>query len=274
MDIRKTTQKYTLIYIITCLLISNIMWYIGYSLYTKDAEHPIAMILIMLTSFMPAFITLFMTKVTKEGWESLPLHPHPIAGFKAYLIAIVFTLLLVYLGDPLYLLIFKGNVTYAPEGCTLNGWLQVFLLCLLALAMSVEMLGEELGWMGYLFPKLESLYGTTIAIVLTGLIRSLWHIGILIHMPHSIIGFFELMISNIMCQSLLVYITKKGKSVFPAAVSHGITLLLPIFLVYSEEFYNQNLFTMKLVGQISGLLIGGLCYYLLHKEALITKNTV
>lgn len=274
MDIRKTTKKYTLIYIISCLLISNIMWYIGYSLYTKDAEHPIAMILIMLTSFMPAFITLIMTKITKEGWESLPLHPHPIAGFKAYLIAIVFTLLLVYLGDPLYLLIFKGNVTYAPEGCTLNGWLQVFLLCLLALAMSVEMLGEELGWIGYLFPKLESLHGTTLAIVLTGLIRSLWHIGILIHMPHSIIGFFDLMISNIMCQSLLVYITKKSKSVFPAAVSHGITLLLPIFLVYSEDFYNQNLFTMKLVGQVSGLLIGGLCYYLLHKEALITKNTL
>lgn len=50
------------------------------------------------------------------------------------------------------------------------GWLQVLLLCLLALAMSVEMLGEELGWMGYLFPKLESLHGTSIAIVLIGLI--------------------------------------------------------------------------------------------------------
>ena len=78
MDIRKTTQKYTLIYIITCLLISNIMWYIGYSLYTKDAEHPIAMILIMLTSFMPAFITLFMnclyTAVSLLGRPSIPAH--------------------------------------------------------------------------------------------------------------------------------------------------------------------------------------------------------
>ncbi|MBQ8596328.1 MAG: CPBP family intramembrane metalloprotease [Lachnospiraceae bacterium] len=267
----KKTLQHTIIYTLSCLLISNIMWYIGYALYAKDEEHPIAMILIMLTSFMPAFITLIMTKITKEGWESLPLHPHPIAGFKAYVAAIVFTLLLVYLSDPLYLLIFKGNVTYSPDGCSFSGWLQVLLLCLLALAMSVEMLGEELGWMGYLFPKLEQLWGTTAAIALVGLIRSLWHIGILVHMDHPVIGFFDLMISNILCQSLLVYITKKSKSVFPAAVSHGITLLAPIFLVYSEEFYSDHIIAMNLVGLSSALMIGGLCYYLLHRENLIIK---
>lgn len=272
MNIKNTHLKsrhYAFIYILTCLLLSNIMWYIGYALYSKDEEHPIAMILIMLTSFMPAFITLIMTKITKEGWESLPLHPHPIAAFKTYILTIVFTLLLTYLSDPFYLLFFKDNVTYSPEGCSLTGWLQVLLLCLLALAMSVEMLGEELGWMGYLFPKLEQLYGTTAAIAITGLIRALWHIGILVHMDHPVIGFLDLTISNILCQSLLVYITKKSNSVFPAAVSHGITLLCPIFLVYSEEFYAQNIFAMNSVGLISALCIGGLCYYLLNKENMI-----
>lgn len=269
---KKIIRKYTIIYTVVCLGISNIMWYAGYALFVKDEQHPLAMTLIMLTSFMPAFITLLMTKITKEGWESLPLHPHPIAAFKTYLLAIALTLLLVYLNDPLYLLLFKGNVTYAPEGCTLAGWLEVLFLCLLSLAMSVEMLGEELGWMGYLFPKLEALHGTVPSIALIGLVRTLWHVGILVHMDHTLISFLELLVSNIMCQSLLIYLTKKSNSVFPAAVSHGITLMAPIFIVYSEEFYAANLLPMKFVGLISALLIGGLCFCLLHKEKLIVRE--
>ena len=272
MNTKEKTKKYAVIYIATCLIISNIMWYVGYALFAKDEQHPLAMTLIMLTSFMPAFITLIMTKITKEGWESLPLHPHPIAAFKTYLLAIILTLVLVYLNDPLYLLLFKGNVTYAPEGCSLAGWLQVLLMCLLSIAMSIEMLGEELGWMGYLFPKLELLHGTTFSIVIIGLIRTLWHIGILVHMDHAFISFLELLVSNIMCQSLLIYLTKKSKSVFPASISHGITLMAPIFIVYSEEFYAANLLSMKLVGLTSALIIGGLCFYLLHRERLLVKH--
>lgn len=91
-------------------------------------------------------------------------------------------------------------------------------------------------------------------------------------MNHPIIGFFDLMVSNILCQSLLVYITKKGKSVFPAAVSHGITLLAPIFLVYSTDFYSEHIIAMNLTRLTSALMIGGLCYYLLCKENLIIRK--
>lgn len=269
---KKTTRKYIWIYIIVCLVISNILWYVGYSIYTNDEESSAAMSIIMLTSFMPALITLIMTKITKEGWDNLLIHPRIKTGWKAYPLAVVFTWLLIYIGDPLFLLIFKGNVTYAADGCTISGWLQVLLLSLLALICSVEMLGEELGWMGYLFPKLEQLHGTNLAILFISLIRSIWHIGILLHMAHPLIGFVDLLISNFLTQSLLVYLTKKSKSIFPAAVSHAITLLAPIFLLYSEEFYNQNIIAMNFVGQISGVIVGGISYYLMHKEKLIQKN--
>ena len=88
-------------------------------------------------------------------------------------------------------------------------------------------------------------------------------------MPHPVICFFDLLLSNFLTQSFLVYLTKKSGSIFPAAVSHAITLLAPIFLVYSDEFYNQNMIAMNLVGQFSALVVGGISYYLLRKEHLL-----
>lgn len=269
---KKITRKYVWIFTIICLTISNILWYIGYSIYAKDGEDSIATSIIILTSFMPAFITLAMTKITKEGWENLSIHPRLKTEWKAYLLSIVFTWFLIYLGDPLYLLIFKGNVTYAAEGCSPAGWLQVLLFSLLGLLCSIEVLGEELGWMGYLFPKLEQLHGTNLAILFTSLIRGLWHIGILLHMDHPLIGFIDLSISNFLTQSFLVYLTKKSKSIFPAAVSHAVTMLVPIFLQYSNEFYEQNIISMNIVGQFSALVVGGISYYLMYREKLILKK--
>ena len=43
-------------------------------------------------------------------------------------------------------------------------------MTILGILVSVEMLGEELGWLGWLFPKLEKLHGAKAAILLLALI--------------------------------------------------------------------------------------------------------
>lgn len=60
-------------------------------------------------------------------------------------------------------------------------------------------MGEELGWMGYLFPRLEQLCGTSVALILMG--------------------------------SVLVWATKASKSVLPASLIHVMTNALPGVIV-------------------------------------------
>ena len=41
------------------------------------------------------------------------------------------------------------------------------------------------------------------------MIRTIWHLGILIFLPHSLIGLCDLFLSNLLSQGFLVYLTKK-----------------------------------------------------------------
>lgn len=88
-------------------------------------------------------------------------------------------------------------------------------------------MGEELGWMSYLFPRLEKLCGTTVALVLTGIIRSVWHIVMLVQNENFLAGFLSLSVSNILMGSVLVWATKASKSVLPASLIHVMTNALP-----------------------------------------------
>lgn len=268
----RSTRKLIWIFLLICLPVSNILWYTGYSVNAQNAEDSMAVAIIMLTSFLPALTALVMTKVTGEGWDSLGVLPNIRKSWKVYIFSVAVTWIMVYLSDPLMLLLFKGNVTYASEGQSFRGWCQVLLLSLLAVVCSVEMLGEEIGWLGYLFPKLEKLHGTNAAILLLSLIRTLWHIGILVFLPHPVIGAIDLLLSNTLSQSFLVYITKRSSSLFPAAVVHAMTNLLPIFLVYSDEFYNDNIIAMNCTGLVSAAVVGVSCYVLMCKKKMISKK--
>lgn len=186
----------------------------------------------------------------------------------------MFTWIMIYLNDLVMLLFFRENVTYSTETLTLgkitlNGWAQVILLSLLAIPASIEMLGEELGWMGFLFPKLEKMHGTNLAILFLAGIRTIWHLGILVFFPHPFVGACDLFLSNLFSQSFLVYVTKKSRSLFPAGLIHALTNLLPRFIVYSDEFYNENIFAMNAAGLLSAFAVGFLCYIRMDKENMI-----
>ena len=124
-------------------------------------------------------------------------------------------------------LMFKEEVSFQAGTFTLRGLGEILGMTILGVLASVEMLGEELGWLGWLFPKLENLHGTKAAMLLLVLIRTIWHLGILIFLPHPLIGLCDLFLSNLLSQGFLVYLTKKSASLLPAAVVHAVTNLLP-----------------------------------------------
>lgn len=263
---KKQTRKRVWIFLLACLPVSNVLWYIGYSRNARDAEDALAQSIVILTSFLPALVTLVMSKLTKEGWDSLKILPHIRKAWKVYIFAVVCCWIMVYIGDPLMLLLFRGEVIYS---LTLGGIGQILGMTALGVAASIEMLGEELGWLGYLFPKLEKLHGTNAAIVLLALARTVWHLGILAFFPHPVIGTCDLFLSNLLSQSLLVYVVKKSDSLFPAAVIHAMTNVLPVFLVYSDAFYQEHILAMNGVGLVPALLVGGFCYWRMKREKMI-----
>ena len=172
-------------------------------------------------------------------------------AWKIYLFAVAGALVMSYLNELLMYLMFRGEVSFQAGAFTLRGLGEILGMTILGVLASVEMLGEELGWLGWLFPKLEKLYGTKAAMLLLALIRTIWHLGILIFLPHPLIGLCDLFLSNLLSQGFLVYLTKKSASLFPAAVVHAVTNLLPALVAYSDLFYQAHIVPMNEAGLLS-----------------------
>lgn len=143
-------------------------------------------------------------------------------------------------------------------------------MMVLGIGCFIECMGEELGWISYLFPRLEKLMGTTAGCIILGIIRACWHLGILVLMEHPILSFFELMVSNVCLQFFMVYMYKKSGSLFPCTISHGISNLMPIFLVYNENWYYTSILPI-FVAMIPEILYGILSYIQMNKNNLLEK---
>lgn len=261
-------KKESWIYISLCIIITNALWYVGYSVREKNEESIMVILPLALASFMPAIIAIIMCKLKKDRLSSMLLSLNIKKTWKIYLLAIGTGLFVVYSADLLPLLFFPGNVSLVPENLTFIFFGKIILFTIISTIESIELLGEELGWMGYLFPRLEEGYGTFPSILIISIVRTLWHIVILMKIDGSWVGVCNLFLSNLLLQNVLVYVTKKSKSVFPAAIVHAVTNIMMAlsFVTYSEEFYNNNLLKFNLVGLIPLVLVGAIFFTLLYRD--------
>ena len=92
-------------------------------------------------------------------------------------------------------------------------------------------LGEELGWRGYMMPKLEKLMGVKAAVIVGGIIWSVWHYVAIVfghgsgasgYIGAPWTGFLMFTISATCTNGLLTLLTKKSGSIWPAAVAHAV----------------------------------------------------
>jgi membrane protease YdiL (CAAX protease family) len=198
--------------------------------------------------------------------------PNIKKAWKIYLFAVAGALVMSYLNELLMYLMFRGEVSFQAGAFTLRGLGEIFGMTILGVLASVEMLGEELGWLGWLFPKLEKMHGTKAAMLLLALIRTMWHLGIIFFLPHPLIGLCDLFLSNLLSQGFLVYLTKKSASLFPAAVVHAVTNLLPALVAYSDSFYQAHIVPMNGAGLVSAAVVGGISYLLMRKEKMFVQG--
>jgi membrane protease YdiL (CAAX protease family) len=126
--------------------------------------------------FMPLLgVLLMLLVVTRDGysakgWADLGLGRLGLSGWGLALLAPLFILLLSY-GIVWSLGIATLNVPAEAGslfGFILNGMIDGLVFG------TIFALGEEVGWRGYLLPRLLSL-GPTRAILLSGLVHGIWH---------------------------------------------------------------------------------------------------
>ncbi|WP_294414077.1 type II CAAX endopeptidase family protein [uncultured Ruminococcus sp.] len=178
-------------------------------------------------SFSPAIARLITRAVTKEGFCDMKLHLKLERNIKWYLLA--FGHPLIFFSARILLpIIVSGHSEWLGGFTFQNVLASGFMLAALSAVQSIGLLGEELGWRGYMNQKMEPLFGTVGTCLFGGVLWSLWHL------PMDLAGWLDgegsLSDSLMMCGgrmllltsfgTFLMWVTKKTNSVFPAVVAH------------------------------------------------------
>ena len=238
--------------------------------------------------FMPAISSILTRLICREGFSDMYLRPHFRGnGWRyvlSWLLPIVLTLLgailffLVYpeLFDPSLSMLRAQGVTeeQLPLMLAVNG-----VLMLLGPALNlIPAFGEELGWRGYLLPKLATRMGRRGATLLSGAIWGLWHAPMIAlghnfgfgYLGYPWTGILLMTLFCVLFGSFLAWLTFKTTSAIPAALAHGgLNAVASIGIMFSLPSYNALMgpVPVGLIGGIPVLVIGVLFFFFLEEKA-------
>ncbi|WP_274364758.1 type II CAAX endopeptidase family protein [Paenibacillus thermotolerans] len=209
--------------------------------------------------FSPMIAVLIMLLITGElfkrkGWTRLGLHK---AGFKYWGLAIV---------APIAVLGIAYAVLWAtpfasfqiPDGITtaMLLMLPVKLLIALAIYTVTSSLGEEIGWRGYLLPKLSGI-GWRKAMLLIGIVHGAFHLPIMIFGDYHAAGNPWIVLPMFFLSTILISfvfgITRISTgSVWPAAIMHAVH---NVAWAAFGEFTAVHSETAEYIGGESGIVV-------------------
>ena len=209
---------------------------------------------------------------TRAGWSALGLGR---AGLRYWALALLL--------PPAVLLVVYGRVwgsgvghAALPEGFSLIDFsLDLVINVVLGSGFA---LGEEIGFRGYLLPRLLPL-GTTRAFLLNGLLHGLWHLPVLLLAGFLPIRGNWLIIGPILVLTLTAagvlygFLQLKSGSVWPATLAHGsFNTYLGTFALFTVT--GASLALEYLAGEtgvltllVTTLAAGGLVYWLARRPA-------
>lgn len=247
--------------------------YLGYG---NPQGTPAAYLLYMIACFMPAIAGVVLCVCTKESVRKLKFLPRLQRNGKTYALAIICAVVVSVI-DPLVILWFFPKVgSLHPEVPVIVIVFMVLQCVAIGCVQFFVLMGEEIGWMGYLFPRLEKLCGTTLGIVMTGVVRGLWHIVLFVQDGTFLWKDFGILIfTNIVGGCFLVLLTKMSESVVPAAIFHGLTNTIPSviysYIVMDMTAYEKQEMMITVVSYIPYVLIMAACYIVIIKKFRIKE---
>lgn len=133
---------------------------------------------------------------------------------------------------------------------------------LVVLVNCVATAGEEIGWRGYLYPRLLARMPRIPALVLGGVIWGLWHAPVvLLGYNFGDRGPFGLLMMcgfTVVLGTILAWLAERGRSVWPAVLGHSVvnSVAPAVLLVLGDRAHQPNLVLGAPMG-LAGWAVGG-----------------
>ena len=223
-----------------------------------------SIIYLIAAMFAPTLGNILTRLITKEGFKNMYLRPNFKGHVKAYLLIFFMPSILLFISGAVYFLIMPNmldrDLTAINQLVSMKGGGISVQTIIIALVLQIVFagpiinliptLGEELGWRGYLLPKLQEYFSDKKAVIITGVIWGLWHAPI-IAMGHNYgtdywaypwTGILGMVIFCVVLGIIEGYFTIKLKSAIPAAMIHSTVNAgagLPVY--FAKSGYNTLL---------------------------------
>ena len=188
----------------------------------------------------PTFAVLLTRFLTQEGYGAdgrgfLVLGMDFSHGkWKWYVFAILIPIIYMDLGAAIFYAVFPK--AFNPEMLEVYGvtettiWMYPIAGITSTVMVSIGALGEEIGWRGYMMPKLEEVFGLKKALLIGGVIWGSWHYPAICaghnfgtgYWGEPWSGFLVFTIFTIFVGAVLTLVTKQTNSVWPAAFLHAV----------------------------------------------------
>ncbi|WP_379137420.1 type II CAAX prenyl endopeptidase Rce1 family protein [Paenibacillus sp. sgz500958] len=220
----------------------------------------------MMIPAVATFIMMFLVTgegYHKAGWKKLGLHK---TGIKLWLFSLIVPIIPIALS---YSIVWTGGFADLITPDTILGFsLKAFPVAILIIFISnvlTNSLGEELGWRGYLFPKLSASLGFKQASLITGLVHGIWHFPMILfttqyhNLGNKAIILTLMVLSTVALAPVIGYVRMVSGSVWPSSVLHtSHNLAWAVFAAISSAATPA---TEYLAGDTG--IVGILCYALL-----------
>lgn len=212
--------------------------------------------------FSPVLANVLTRLITKEGFSNFYLKPNFKGNSKKYVLIFFGPTFLLFLSGIVYFLLrpsaFDRELTQLHALVT-SPTHSARLILLVSIAQVIVLgpvinliptLGEELGWRGYLLPKLRLFCNDRMSLLISGAIWGFWHLPAIV-MGHNYgtsypgypyLGILMMIFFCIMLGIIEGYVTITMKSAIPAAMIHSTVnagAALPMLLIKGQ--YNPLL---------------------------------
>ncbi|MCM1328769.1 MAG: CPBP family intramembrane metalloprotease [Ruminococcus sp.] len=235
--------------------------------------------------FTPAAGALLTRLVTKEGMANSYLRLNFKGNGKFYLLA--FVLPFVYCAlELLFYVVFLGagiasGAEFEAVGVTPVGYgAAIFSNIANAAALFPIFMGEELGWRGYLYPKLKEVLNRPAAYAVGGIIWGLWHAPAIIdglnfgkeYTGYPYVGILLMCLSCVPTGVIFMWLTEKTGSAYPAAFAHGVNnnaagMITSLAVL---DAGGDNIVKIFLVAVIAEYIVAAVCL----TESMVSKKRV
>lgn len=214
---------------------------------------PVLSMLTPLASVLIMMLLVTRKGWSKEGWRSLGVFT---AGLRGWWVAILFPTAVLIVCDAA--LFASGLASFdMPE--TGKGALQLLVNFSLGLLIGIALaFCEEIGWRGYMLPKLMGL-GAVAAVFIVGFLHGMWHLPLILMTPYYhaggnplfVVPFF--LVTLTLAGAFFGFLRLWTGSVWPVAIAHGVYNF--VWGLGSKVVKANRPETMEYIGGESGIIV-------------------